>query len=88
MDSIPQPPAGRDADPDVAQPSSQADSDWYSSRLQEISRQYPDAWLAIYGQRVAASAPTTEELREKLVRLGLPRALIVRSHPEAWNRLK
>ncbi len=60
-----------------------ADMDWYISNLRLLVQKYPDHWLAIFNQEVVAAAPDTRQLQQRLDEMGIARAFIGRSHPDA-----
>ena len=49
-----------------------ADAIWVDDHREELLKQYPDQWIAVYNQQVVGSAAEIEELVEQLERDGFP----------------
>lgn len=50
-----------------------ADALYFEAHRQELLRQYDDHWVAVYDQRVVATAREHSELLDQLDRQGFPR---------------
>jgi len=61
----------------TATPPPQANAlDWVSHNLAELRQQYAGQWVAILGEEVAVSAPTLQELLDRIGRLAINRPFI------------
>jgi len=54
------------------------DIDYYEARREELLRRYPEQWIAIFNEEIAASDPDFDHLLRTLDQRGIPseRALI------------
>ena len=52
----------------------QNDAFYVRDRWEELLQQFPDRWIAVYGQKVVTTARTHKELVAKLRRKGVPPA--------------
>ncbi len=50
-----------------------ADALYFEAHRQELLRQYPEQWVAVYDRQVVATASEIPELREQLDQQGFPR---------------
>lgn len=80
--------AERSGERGPAREASSPDLDWFISQFEHLVREYPDEWLVIHNQEVAAHAATPGELRTQIRALGIRSPFIARSHPNAWANLK
>jgi hypothetical protein len=53
-----------------------ADALYFEENREELVRQYPDRWIAIYGQRVVGTAKRLPVLVKQLERRGFPRGRV------------
>ena len=53
-----------------------ADALFFEAHREELLRQHPEHWVAVYDQRVVGTARELLQLLEQLDRLGLPRGRV------------
>jgi hypothetical protein len=65
----------------------QRDLDYYEAHRQELLERYPEQWVAIFEEQVAAADPDVDRLLETLRQRGVPTQEAVVEHVTAQDDL-